>query len=148
MLGRYNCHHVRHNVLYCVQYKNKTKCTCWRMFCVACCMCHIFFIRKCFILQLQKKKKKRKLLTLDQKCTCVGTFPITWWYNSDQWHLPFAFRTYAYLMVPDIILPVTHPVTLFSWIWHCNSWIAETSLAILCWRFFCNNDSVFCSSTY
>jgi hypothetical protein len=59
-------------------------------------------------------KKLENSSHLIKKCTCVGTFPITWWYNSDQWHLPLAFRSYAYLMVPDIILLVAHPGTLFS----------------------------------
>ena len=32
--------------------------------------------------------KIRKLLTIDRKCTPVGTIPITWWYSSNHWHLP------------------------------------------------------------
>ena len=32
--------------------------------------------------------KIRELLTSDRKCTSVDTFPITWWYYSDQWRLP------------------------------------------------------------
>jgi hypothetical protein len=84
--------------------------------------------------------KNRILLTLDGKCTTVGTIPITYWYNSDQWHLPqikcllpFAPTHISWYQALYFWKLPSH---LFSYIWYCDCLNRKITIVLFADDFF------------
>jgi len=89
---------------------------------------------------------------MDRKCTSIGTILVTWCaviisgiYH--KWIAPCLSHKHMFHGTRHYIFKI-HTFTFYYSPGNVIDWEAKTTLVILFWRFFCNNESLFRSCTH